>query len=161
VEVISFYREENASVAFLILNLAFDKALTIWSARAAALLYVCGLGLILWRRWRPARLSWTLGLSAYLFHVWCAFQYFYQWSHALAYRETARQTAELFGIAWGGGLYLNYLFTGVWFADVVLSWLRPAWWQARSAWFIAVNLYLGFMFVNATLVVWLLREARH
>ena len=55
-----------------------------------------------------ARIVTTLAFSACLLHVWCAFNYLYQWSHAIACRDTARQTAELFGIQWGDGLYLNY-----------------------------------------------------
>src|ERR1051325_8264454 len=95
-------------------------------------------------RWQYARFAWTLGLSAYLLHVWCAFEYFYRWSHAVAYRETARQTAELYGIRWGGGLYLNYLFTGVWLADCAVSWLKPERWRRRSNWFVIMHAFLAF-----------------
>ena len=133
--------------------------MTVWTARASAVFYTCGVVLMLRGRWQYARFAWTLGLSAYLLHVWCAFEYFYHWSHTVAYRETARQTAELYGIRWGGGLYLNYLFTILWAADGVVSWLGPEWWQRRSVWSIAVNVFLGFMFVNATIVVWLLRPS--
>ena len=75
------------------------------------------------RRW--TRWAWTLACVAYLVHVVAAFRYHYDWSHAVAYRATARQTAELFGIDWGGGLYVNYLFTAAWVADVVYRWWRP------------------------------------
>jgi len=103
----------------------------------------------------------TLGLSVYLVHVWCAFEYFYHWSHWAAYRETARQTVELYGVPWGGGLYLNYLFTFVWLLDIAAAWLKPDWWRTRSNWFgVAVNVFLSFMFVNATVMVWLLRGMR-
>jgi hypothetical protein len=84
------------------------KVLTIWSARAAAALYVCWLVVNLRGKGMAARIVSTLAFSAYLLHVWCAFNYLYQWNHAIAYRETVRQTAELFGIQWGDGLYLNY-----------------------------------------------------
>lgn len=35
-------------------------------------------------------------------------------------RETARQTAAVYGLNWGGGVYVNYLFT--------TAWLTEAWW---------------------------------
>jgi hypothetical protein len=137
------------------------QALTIWTARAAALLYVCWAVLALRRHWRHARLASTAALSVYLLHVWCAFKYFYGWSHATAYHETARQTAELFGIDWGGGLYLNYFFTAIWSVDCVFSWLRPDLWKARPAWIRqSVHAFFAFMWLNATVVVWLLRAIR-
>jgi hypothetical protein len=137
------------------------KGLTIWSARAALLLYVCWILFVFIRQSRPARIASTLALSAYLFHVWCAFEYLYQWSHATAYRETARQTADLFGVRWGGGLYLNYLFTAVWLADCAESWLKPHRWSSRPAWVgTALHVFFAFMWVNATVVVWLLRAIR-
>jgi hypothetical protein len=99
-----------------------------------------------------------LGLLAYLLHVWCAFTYFYEWSHEVAYRETARQTAELFGVHSGGGLYLNYLFTIVWLVDSIGWWLRGGQWERRSRVMrVAVYAFMAFIVVNGTIVVWLLR----
>ena len=57
-------------------------------------------------------------------HVICAFQFYHEWSHLVAHEHTARQTAVALGIDWGGGLYMNYLFIGVWMGDVM------AWWSA-------------------------------
>jgi hypothetical protein len=137
------------------------QALTIWTARAAGLLYICWVVLTLGRQQRRARLASTAALLVYLVHVWCAFEYFYGWSHATAYRETARQTAGLFGIDWGGGLYLNYLFTAIWSVDCAASWLTPDLWNAQPAWIrLSVHAFLAFMWVNATAVVWLLRAVR-
>ena len=75
------------------------------------------------RRW--TRWAWTTGCLAYLVHVIAAFRAYYDWSHAAAYRATARQTAEAFGLDWGGGLYVNYAFTAAWVADVAWRWCRP------------------------------------
>jgi hypothetical protein len=47
------------------------------------------------------------------------------WSHDAAVAETARQTAAVFGVNWGGGVYVNYLFTASWLAE---SW----WWRVNS-----------------------------
>jgi hypothetical protein len=125
--------------------------MTIWTARLAAALWVCAV-LWMWRgRWERARWASTVGVVLYLAHVWCAFAFHYEWSHAVAYRETARQTKELFGVDWGGGLWLNYLFTAVWVGEVL-------WWRPRVRWW--AQGFLGFMILNGTVVVWAMRWAR-
>src|SRR5262245_10761780 len=95
---------------------------TLWTVRLALALYVLALALRIgaWKRPRPdlARLSWTVGCLAFLLHVGCAFQFYHHWSHRAAYEATARQTAEVVGLDWGGGLYANYAFAAVWVADV-------------------------------------------
>ena len=50
------------------------------------------------RRWngeRWVRLAWTTGCVALLVHFVCAFHFYHAWSHAAAYVDTARQTAEI------------------------------------------------------------------
>lgn len=141
------------------LTIEAGQALTIWTARAAAVLYVATLLLLLRKRWIPARAVSTVGFAIYLSHVALAFHFFYRWSHCVAYAETARQSRQLFGADWGGGLYLNYLFTLLWFADCAVSWLAPQPHGPRLARArIAVHAFLLFMVLNATVVVWVLRE---
>jgi hypothetical protein len=93
--------------------------LILWSARFTFLLYAASLAAWLIGRPRAARLVWTSGFWFYLTHVAAAFHFRHHWSHALAYEQTARQTAEPFGASWGGGLYFNYAFTAVWALDVI------------------------------------------
>ena len=112
----------------------FLTRLTIWLALIA---YAVGAGLLLRvgrhsNDWRRARVAWTIGCAFFLAHVACAFGYYHHWSHAAAVRDTARQTAEMTGWRWGGGLYLNYLFAAAWLADVICWWLAPARFAARS-----------------------------
>jgi hypothetical protein len=133
------------------------EAFTIWSVRAAALLYIAALALRLAatgsRGRRTARLAWTVGCLFYLSHVYGAFEYFHGWSHLAAYVETARQTAELFGIEWGGGLYFNYAFTIVWAADVSWWWCDTAQYEKRPRWIsAAIHTFLAFMFFNGAVV---------
>ena len=125
--------------------------MTVWTARVAAALYVCSLVWMLRGQWSRARWASAAGLAAYLAHVWCAFAFVYGWSHAVAYRETARTAGELFGMAWGGGLWLNDLFTVVWVGEVV-------WWRPRVRWW--VHGFLVFMVLNGTVVVWVLKWVR-
>ena len=55
-----------------------------------------------------ARLAWTVACVGLLAHVAFAFHFYHGWSHGAAYRDTARQTDEVVGLNWGGGLYVNY-----------------------------------------------------
>ena len=124
-----------------------SRELVVWLARAAVALYVAA---YLYRS--RARALWTSGFAVYLVHVACAFQFVYGWSHESALRETARQTRELFGVDTASGLYLNYLFTLVWFVDCVL-------WPSYRGRAVA-RAFLAFMVVNASVVVWAIRSFR-
>lgn len=131
--------------------------LTHWTVRAAFGLYVLALAVRLSvaaspGRERVTRLLWTLGWMAFLVHVACAFHFFHHWSHADAYRETARQTAELTGVASGAGLYLNYAFLLAWTVDVARAW-RPGGLSRRPRWIAALlHAFFAFMWFNATVI---------
>ncbi len=124
--------------------------LLLWTIRVAFVLYLTSF--VAWRLRRDeiARATWTLGCALYLVHVAAAFQFVHHWSHDAAYRETARQTAALFGWNWGGGIYFNYLFTLIWIVDA-------AWWQRGLSAYrerpryisIGVHVFFAFMFFNA------------
>ena len=133
----------------------FFTRFTIWIALA---LY--SVGVVLWslsrksRTWdQAARLVWTIACMSLLAHVACAFHFYHQWSHDLAYRETARQTAEVVGLDWGGGLYINYALMAGWVADVVWWWLGLEVYRRRPRALVAFwHGFLLFMFFNATVV---------
>ena len=57
-----------------------------------------------------------------LIHTAIAFSVVHQWVHSDAVLATARQTEDVFGVAVGWGVYVNYLFYAVWMADA-------AWWR--------------------------------
>ena len=69
---------------------------TVWVALA---LYVASESVnTVWRARRSAALAWWLGAVGCLFflaHVACAFHYFHDWSHVMAYESTAQQTEML------------------------------------------------------------------
>jgi hypothetical protein len=130
--------------------------ITIWVSvagyAAGAVAFALARGRVAWGR--AARLAWTLACAALLAHVACAFHFYHGWSHASAYLDTARQTDEVFGLDWGGGLYINYALMTGWVLDV-------AWWWATgpdsygrrprlltAAW----QGFLLFIFFNATVV---------
>jgi hypothetical protein len=129
---------------------------TRWTVRIALLFYAATLALRLSTaaHRRAGRALWTLGCLTFLAHVLAAFAFYHGWSHAYAYRETARQTRELFSIDWGGGLYLNYLFTLAWMIDAAY------WWRAgldaydrRPRWVaITLHAFFAFMAFNGAVV---------
>jgi hypothetical protein len=64
---------------------------------------------------------WWTSFAGLLFtatHFVLAFETRHDWSHASAVRETARQTAAVYGLDWGGGVFVNYAFVGVWGWDL-------------------------------------------
>ncbi|HET6880728.1 MAG TPA: hypothetical protein VFI31_11265 [Pirellulales bacterium] len=136
---------------------SFGELATRWTVRLALTGYFIGAG---WRspssslsQQRVARLAWTLGCVFYLAHVACAFEYFHHWSHSAAQKSTAKQTAEVTGWHWGGGLYFNYLFAVVWLADTVALWLKPPAMSGRRRWpAMAIQAFMWFMVLNATVV---------
>jgi hypothetical protein len=75
----------------------------------------------------PARwVVWTnvAGIVLCATHIVIAMGWVHGWSHAAALEATARQTESVYGLRWGGGVYVNYLFAGVWAFDT--------WWHSRA-----------------------------
>jgi hypothetical protein len=128
--------------------------LTVWSIRLCVAFYLLALAeMLLSRRPKRVRLSWTLGCLACDAHMGLAMHFAHRWSHAAAYADTARQTREAIGLDWGGGIYFNYLFAGVWLIDVLWWWLWPDSRARRSAWLNGLlHAYLAFILFNATIV---------
>lgn len=130
--------------------------LTIWIALAG---YGIATAIVARARGRHARLSaarliWTAGCLALALHFICALHYYHGWSHASVFRETARQTAEVFGLYWSGGVYINYLFLTAWAADAVFWWQRGLkGYERRPRWIaIALHAFMLFIIFNATVV---------
>ena len=99
--------------------------LTIWAALALFVLGEVGRSqgdrfptLARWGRTMSAA-----GLLLALVHTGLAFDVFHHWSHEDAVLKTAQQTRDVFGLAVGAGVYVNYVFFAVWLLDV-LFW-RP------------------------------------
>ena len=106
-------------------------------------------------RWDSAtRLAWTIAVFSLIAHFICAYEFYHHWSHESAYLDTARQTDEVVGLNWGGGLFINYAFLIIWAIDVGWWWLRglnsyrtrP--WGVVAAW----HGFLIFILFNATVV---------
>src|SRR5262249_39053832 len=77
----------------------------------------------------------------------------HRWSHADAIEVTARRTAETVGLDWGGGVYVNYVFTLMWLVDACWWWITRARYENRPAWMNgAVYGFLVVIAFNATVV---------
>jgi hypothetical protein len=140
----------------------FGEFATLWTVRIAMAAFAASLAIRftagpipLVRRLRlwAARLAWSVGCALQVVHVACALGFYHGWSHAEAHAHTARRTAEMTGWNWGGGLYLNYLFTVLWIADA-------AWWRVDRESYekrggvldAAVLGFMAFMAVNGVIV---------
>jgi hypothetical protein len=100
---------------------------------------------------RTVRALNSLGCAAFLAHVGCAFHFYHHWSHAAAYADTARQTADYFGWRWGGGLYFNYAFLLLWVGQVITSWTGPS--RSPRGWLVwIVRGFVLLMMINGAVV---------
>ena len=77
---------------------------------------------------RAAAWAWpasATGLAIAVTHVLIALHSFDDWNHALAKEAAARQTEAIYGVAWGGAVFVNYVFLSAWAADLA-CWRRDA-----------------------------------
>ncbi len=106
------------------------------------------------RKWDAlARLAYSFAFITLIIHVICALHLYHGWSQESVYRETARQTAEVFGLNWGGGMYVNYAFMLGWLMDALWWWRGLEVYRRRpkilaAAW----QAFLLFIIFNATFV---------
>ena len=129
---------------------------TIWTTIVA---YTAGSVVFAYARGRKSwdsttRVLWTIAVIALIGHFICAYQFYHHWSHESAYVDTARQTDEVVGLNWGGGLFINYGLLTIWAIDVGWWWFRglnsyrarP--WPVIAAW----HGFLIFILFNAMVV---------
>lgn len=124
---------------------------TIWISIAA---YTVGCVVFVRRVDRWVRVAWTVACAALLAHYISAFEFVHAWRHAAAYADTARQTAAVFGINWGGGVFINYALGILWTADVAWWWFAGLASYRRRPWLLILmwHCFLIFIIFNATVV---------
>ena len=95
---------------------------TIWAALALFVLGQHGQRLISEGR-RARWVAWAnaIGLTLCVIHIALALSSVHAWSHAAAAEATALQTETVYGLRWGGGLYVNYFFVVIWAVDAWLA----------------------------------------
>jgi hypothetical protein len=106
------------------------------------------------KKWRiAARWLWTAGCACFVLHVIAAFQFTHHLSNASAVAQTAKETKELLGVAFGEGIYFSYIFLAVWLADVAAWWFWGDAYLRRPRWLAGlVHGYLAFIAFNGAIV---------
>jgi hypothetical protein len=134
----------------------FLTRITVWSALAG---YAIGASVYMISRGRKswdaaARTIWSWGCVSLIVHVTFAYHFYHNWSQESVYRETARQTAEVTGIEWSGGVFINYALVLGWILDAAYWRLRGLdAYRKRSLWLVAAwQGFLYFIVFNATVV---------
>ena len=91
--------------------------------------------------------TYATGAILLVIHILLAMAVRHNWSNAAAVEATARHTNDMFGLAWGGGVYVNYVFAAIWIAELFVwrQWpdgyaLRPGWikWSLRLFYFVII-----------------------
>lgn len=128
---------------------------TIWIAMALFLTGEVGRRLAR-ERGVPVAWAWmafALGAGLCAAHFVAVFHWHHDWSHADAVAATARQTEAVFGVAWGGGVWFNYVFLLAWMGDA-MAWARDPRSATRppSAGVWALRAFYALVIVNATVV---------
>lgn len=135
----------------------------IWTIWIALALFVAG---ELRRPW-----LFLIGSVCAAIHLVWAMSAAYGWDHTAAAAATAAQTNAVFGINWRGGLYVNYLFVGIWIADALARIAVPARrsralvWTLRTFYFVIIvngavifarpeRRWLGVVACGALIVAW-------
>lgn len=129
----------------------FITRILIWMA---LILYAGSVVCFVENQIRIARWLRTIGCLLYLAHVAAAFGYYHDWSHHEAARSTAAETEAVTGIKTGLGIYVNYLFTLVWSADVLYWWLagNSRYVSRRLAISISLHAFFVFMILNGAII---------
>jgi len=122
------------------------NALLYWMVWLSLIAFVAG-ELAKSRRYAGAWSVSATGAILLAIHIVLAMAVRHGWSHASALEETARQTNDVFGLNWGGGVYVNYLFAVVWISELFVwrQWpegyaSRPDWikWSLRAFYFVMI-----------------------
>ena len=102
------------------------------------------------------RLAWRLEWAAYIalcFHTAAAFHFHHDWSHARAVAATARQTEEILGLGFGGGIFFNYAVLILWPLALALPGAPLTNGRRCCSRFVTiVNVYVAFLFFQGVVV---------
>src|SRR5262245_47174955 len=98
-------------------------------------------------RGRLARWLWTLAWATFVIHLFMAFHFYHNWSHAHAVEHTRQRSG------WGEGIYVSHLFTLLWTCDVAWWWRRPLAYERRPVWIDRLlHGFMLFIVFNGTVV---------
>jgi hypothetical protein len=95
------------------------------------------------------RVASAAGLALMVVHILIAMAWRHHWSHASSIVATAQQTREVYGLDWGGGVYVNYVLVIVWGLSLV-PWFRGA--GVPRFWVLVTRGLLLVVIANAAIV---------
>ena len=95
----------------------------------------------------------AIGASLLAVHIALALQVRHGWSHSSVVATVREQTRTTYGVDWGGGVWVNYLFLSLWIVEL-------AWWRAASRRYfsrprpviVTIRGFFALVFVNAAVV---------
>ena len=102
---------------------------------------------------RVAWALWTSGAIACAVHMALAMAVQHHWSHERAVDATAVQVEQVFGVRFGLGFYLNYVFLAVWIGETV--WWRAApdsYFNRSAAMTVTTRLFFTLILVNGAVI---------
>lgn len=126
--------------------------ITIAAYTAGSVVFALARGRTRWDS--TTRALWTIAVVSLIAHFIAAYEFYHHWSQESAYLDTARQTDEVIGLNWGGGLFINYSFIALWTIDVSWWWLRGLDSYRERPWLLVGTWhgFLIFILFNATVV---------
>ena len=101
---------------------------------------------------RSARTLWSLEAVALALHIGLAFHWAHGWSQSAAVESTARRLQETMGMGWGGGVVINEILVGWWWADAAAAWLRGRRWNRPGLYRSFRRSVFWFLWLNGAVV---------
>jgi hypothetical protein len=134
------------------------ELLTIWTIRISLALYASVLAghLLDWPSEKVRRIlrwMWTISFVFFIVHLVAAFQFYHGWSHQIAFDDTAEQTRDMIGVAFGHGIFFSYAFAVLWCFDVAWWWVARTRYDRRAVFLnLAIHGYLLFIAFNGAII---------
>jgi hypothetical protein len=98
-------------------------------------------------------LVWTTGAVLLLLHILLALHVRHAWSHASVVASVREQTRSIYGVNWGGGVWVNYLFLAQWLGEAVWWRLAPRAYFTRPRLLVALSRgFFALVLVNGAIV---------
>jgi hypothetical protein len=143
-------------LANLTAPLSLGQIASLWSIRLAMLCLFGVLAVEIYTRQRArgaVAAAWLAGALLAVCHSLGALITFHNFSQSEAFESTAQQTQALIGVRVGVGLYVNYLFVGVWLFDAIFRLTKPVMYR-QLPWKYTLWVYgfLGFIAINGAVV---------
>jgi hypothetical protein len=99
------------------------------------------------RAFLAIRFGWATGCLLLMLHIAIAFHLGHGWSHEAAWEHTHQASG------YGDGIYMNYAFVLVWFADAMWACIAIDSYLARSRWLHwTIHGFIAFIVFNAAVV---------